>query len=366
MKKIAFVVNRLIKSGPVNVVYDIVNNIDRSMYIPEIVVLRDKTEFRSVVEDFKRLDIKITFFNFSFLKMELHTLQCAKIIDEYLVKEDIATVHAHGYQAAVIINKCKTSAKKIVTFHNICSEDFVRQKGFFLGTYMSKRYIQAIKRFDERIGITDVVSEFYKRKLNDENVKTIYNGIDCTKFIPITNEKRQACRSALGITDETVYVIIGTISKLKNVVHIVETAKRLHDKTKLFYFVGTGPLLNKCKKIAKGHNNIRFTGYQMDISQYLSIADYSIAASTSEGFGLAALEVVLSGIPLLYSNCQAFRELFYSCEYLKEFMFLLEDKNSLMEKISHPPIYTNNQLVAEYYKAKYDSSIMARQYQELY
>lgn len=366
MKKIAFVVNRLIKSGPVNVVYDIVNNIDRSMYIPEIVVLRDKTEFRSVVEDFKRLDIKITFFNFSFLKMELHTLQCAKIIDEYLVKEDIVTVHAHGYQAAVIINKCKTSAKKIVTFHNICSEDFVRQKGFFLGTYMTKRYLLAVKGFDEKVAISKIATDFYKEQLNEQNVKTIYNGIDCTKFGFVTREKRDRTRSTLGLTDETVYVIVGTISKLKNIPYVIETAKRLRDRKKIFYFVGTGPLLNKCKKMARGYDNIRFTGYQMDISEYLNIADYSIAASTSEGFGLAALEVVLSGIPLLYSNCQAFRELFYSCEYLKEFMFLLEDKNSLMEKISHPPIYTNNQLVAEYYKAKYDSSIMARQYQELY
>lgn len=365
MKKIVFIVNRLIKSGPINVVYDIIRNLNRDEYEPEVLVLRDNVEYRSVVNLFEQLNIKITFFNFSFLTMEIRTKWCALIIDKY-IQNDCSAIHAHGYQAALIVNKCRNSIKKIVTFHNICSEDFVRQKGFLLGAYMTMRYLQAVKKFDEKIGITEVVSRYYQKRLNTQNIRTIYNGVDCTKFIPITNEKRQACRSALGITDETVYVIIGTISKGKNVVHIVETAKRLHDKTKLFYFVGTGPLLNKCKKIAKGHNNIRFTGYQMDISQYLSIADYSIAASTSEGFGLAALEVVLSGIPLFYSNCQAFKELFYSCNYLTEYMFLLEDKNSLMQKILHVPKHINSQLVREYYKSKYDSTIMSMQYQSLY
>lgn len=365
MRKVAFVVSRLIQAGPVNVVYDIVSNIDRSMYTPEILVLRDKTEFRSVVNKFENLGVKITFLNFSFLRMELRTLQCARVVEEYL-KNDFSAVHVHGYHAAIIINKCKVLAKKIVTFHNICSEDFLRQKGFFLGTYMTNRYLLAVKGFDEKVAISKIATDFYKERLHEQNVKTVYNGIDCTKFGFVTREKRDRSRSTLGLTDETVYVIVGTISKLKNIPYVIETAKRLRDKKKIFYFIGTGPLLNKCKKMARGYDNIRFTGYQMDISEYLNIADYSIAASTSEGFGLAALEVVLSGVPLLYSNCQAFRELFYSCEYLKDFMFLLEDKNSLMEKISHPPIYTKNQLVAEYYKAKFDSSIMARQYQKLY
>ena len=366
MKKIGFFVNSLIKAGPVNVVYDIIAHIDREIYEPVIFVLRKQVEFRSLFDKFSSLNIKIFFLNFSFLQMESRAFFCAGIIEQKLEEEGITDVHAHSYNAAVILSKCKKNIRKIITFHNICAEDFPRQKGLLLGNCMVLRYLNAIRKFDDKIGISDIVSDFYRKKIKDYSIVTIYNGIDCEKFFKPTLNQRENIRKKFGLTDETVYVIIGTLSKRKNVIHIIDTIKKVKDEKKFFYFVGTGPLLKKCKQIAADCKNIIFTGYQMDIRDYLAIADFSIAASKSEGFGLAALEVVVSGITLIYSDCKAFQELFSGNEVMKHYMFSLDDKNSLLIKINELNKIDNFESIISTYREKFDSKVMSKKYQQIY
>ncbi len=366
MKKIAFFVNSLIKAGPVNVVYDIVSHIDRTRYEPYIYVLRENVEFRSVLARFEDLGIKVIFFNFSFIQMELKTKKCVEIIEKQLKRDNINIVHSHTYNSAVILSKCSENIKKIITFHNICNEDFPRQKGFFLGNYMFIRYMRAIKKFDKKIGISEIVSNFYRKKTKDDSVFTIYNGVDCDKFIIPSEIERESLREKFGVQTKTVYVTVGTISKLKNIVHIIDTIKKLNDNTKVFFFIGTGPLLRKCKKIAEGYENIIFTGYQMNIREYLSIADFSIAASKTEGFGLAALEVIMSGITLIYSDCKAFKELFSEDKILKEYMFTLDEENSLLDKIKQSKKIENIEKTISEYRQKFDSKIMSNKYQQIY
>lgn len=368
MKKIAFFVNSLIKAGPVNVVYDIVFHLDRKAYAPIIFVLRNNVEYRSVLDKFTELNVKVIFLNFSFVKMELNPLKCAKIIENKLQEENINIVHSHSYNSAIILSKCSNSIRKVVTFHNICNEDFPRQKGLLLGHYMSYRYIRHIKKFDAKIGISKIVSEFYTRKTHDSSIITIYNGVDCSKFKVFSVEERIKNREKFGITNQTVYLILGTVSKLKNVLHVINAIKKLNDDSKLFYIVGTGPLLKKCKKVASGCKNIIFTGYQMNVSDYLSIADFSIAASKSEGFGLAALESIMTGLTLIYSDCLAFKELFADNHVLNKYMFCLKDKKSLLEKIKTSDKMTESEQaeLIKFYKQKFDSRIMSQEYQKIY
>lgn len=364
MKKIAFVVNRLIKSGPIDVVYNIVSNLDRTIFEPEILVLRDKCEKRNCTEDFNSLGIKINFFNFSFLEMEVKTSYCAEILDNYL-KDAFEIVHCHSYQAVLLLSRSKLKIKRLITFHNICTQDFIRSKGFLLGSYMVFRYLKASKVFERKIGISKTVSEFYEKKLH-KPVSTIYNGISSSFFSIITPEDSFNAKKRFGIKNEQVFVIIGSLSKRKNVLYIIDCIKKLNDANKLFYFVGEGPLSKKCKKRARNLKNVIFAGYQMNISDYIKIADFSIAASKSEGFGLAALEVVLSGIPLIYSDCKVFKELFFECEELKNNMFHLKNKNSLIEKIENCHSYKDKVSVVDFFKKKFDSEIMAKNYQDKY
>lgn len=366
MKKIAFFVNSLIKAGPVNVVYDIVANIDRSIYEPIIFVLRNNVEYRSVLDKFSDLNIKVYFFNFSLIQMELRVKECSLVVEKKLQDENISLVHSHSYNSAIILSKCSKKVHKIITFHNICNEDFTRQKGFIIGNYMSSRYLKAIRKFDDKVGISGIVSDFYKRRIKDNSIKTIYNGIDCDNFIKLTESQRENVRKKFGIKNESIYLILGALTKRKNVLHIIDTIKKIKDETKIFYFVGTGSLLNRCKKIAKNCKNIIFTGYQMNIKDYLAISDFSIAASKSEGFGLAALEVIMSGITLIYSDCKAFKELFSEDEILKNYMFSLNEENSLLDKIVQSKKIDNIEKIISEYRQKFDSKIMSNKYQQIY
>lgn len=367
MKKIVFVINRLIKSGPVDIVYNIVKNIDREIYEPIILVLRKKEEYRSVLDDFSKLNINVVFLNFNFFQMEAGFKKCSNTLDDFFIQNSIKIAHAHSYQAVILLSKCSSLSKKIVTFHNICGQDFLRTKGLFLGTYMSCRYLKNARAFDIKIAISEVGARYYKSKLHDETILTVYNGVDCSKFKFVTEQSRALSREKLGIVkQQEVYLIVGTLSKLKNVLYVIDIAKKIIDKNKVFYFVGTGKLLKKCKKKSAGYDNIRVVGYKMDVSDYINSADFSIAASKSEGFGLAAMEVVLSGITLIYSDCPAFKELFCKQEELKPYMFSLLNKNSLLEKINSCKKLTDNEFISEYFREKFNSEDMAKRYQALY
>lgn len=366
MVKVAFFVNSLIKAGPVNVVYDIIINIDRNAFEPIVFVLRNYVEYRSLLDKFKEINVEVIFLDFSLLTMELHSHKCSRIVESILDEREIKIVHAHSYHAAIILSKCCPSIKKIVTFHNICVEDFSRQKGMLLGCYMSIRYLMNVKKFDKKVGISKIVTEFYKERVGSTEIETIYNGIDCRQFHRVSREQYKSSRSEMGIYNETVYIIVGTLSKRKNVLYVIESIKKIHDSSKIFFFVGTGPLVKKCMRRAAGHENIKFTGYQMDISKYLSIADFSIAASKSEGFGLAALEAVLSGVTLIYSDCAAFQELFSENPDLRNNMFTLKNAESLVEQLRMCQKARNTDSIIEYYKKKFDSALMSKKYQYIY
>ena len=64
--------------------------------------------------------------------------------------------------------------KKIVTFHNVCTKDFVYAKGYVLGSYMVHRYLNAIKKIDKKIAISYSMQTFYQQLLKT-NVDVVYN-----------------------------------------------------------------------------------------------------------------------------------------------------------------------------------------------
>ena len=67
MKKVLYIISTLQKSGPVNVLYNIVKNLDRTKYVPVILTLSKEPE-DSLQNDFEKLNIKFHCLEVSGLK----------------------------------------------------------------------------------------------------------------------------------------------------------------------------------------------------------------------------------------------------------------------------------------------------------
>ena len=365
MIKIAFVVNKIIFAGPINVLYNIVANIDREKFEPVILALKNNVEKRSRVKDFEKLGIKLHFFNFSFLQMELRTKKCAKILDNFVEENGIKILHLHGYHPLLIASYLQSRAKKMNTLHSLCYEDFIQRKGVLIGNYMAKRFCSKLKYMDSCISITDYMKDYYKKYRQD--ITTIYNGINSNAFFTCNLDDKQKLRKEYNIPfDSTVFIVCNSLNKGKNTIAFINAANKFTDGNRKFIIVGDGPEGEKLKEAAKNKENIIFMGRQSNVAPYLQMSDYFVTTSKSEGFGLAPVEALFCGISIIYSDIPVYKELFYSRKELQPYMFNLKSEEDLYQKLKIATPVENIQEIAEYYRENFSAKKMSEKYQEVY
>ena len=70
---IIYIVNQLRKSGPVEVLYNLVKNLRRFSFTPVIIRMMEDDTDRSITSAFKELGIEVFEFSYSFIDLELRT-----------------------------------------------------------------------------------------------------------------------------------------------------------------------------------------------------------------------------------------------------------------------------------------------------
>jgi len=160
---------------------------------------------------------------------------------------------------------------------------------------------------------TDVLvtinSEDYNRALKKLKARnTIYIpgvGID-TKSINNIFVDKYAYRETLGINPNSFVILsVGELNDNKNHEVIIDALSKLHNKKITYIICGIGPLeeylVNKIK--SKGLvDRVILLGYREDIFEIAKSSDVFAFPSKREGLGVAALEAMACGLPLITSN----------------------------------------------------------------
>ncbi len=113
-------------------------------------------------------------------------------------------------------------------------------------------------------------------------------------------------REVMANEDERIITHISNLRPVKRITDIIEIFDRIQKKVKSkLILVGDGPEKAKAKALARSkgiYDKILFLGNSSEIDKILCFSDLFLLPSEKESFGLAALEAMASGVPVISTN----------------------------------------------------------------
>ncbi len=216
-------------------------------------------------------------------------------------------------------------------------------------------------------------------QLDPAKVLGIQNGIDPTPFLNeqslgISADRRQLLFGE-QLANKRLFGTIGRLAEVKNYRRLIEAfAIACQSESNIaLVLIGTGPLeqalKNQVKALGLGQQ-VLFLGYRKDIPTLLQNLDVFVLTSLREGFGLALVEAMASGLPALTSNRGGMQEVLgdSSCGWLIE----PEDVQSIAEVITVIARQTPEQLAIigknarQRVLTKFHAERMTSDYEKLY
>lgn len=226
-------------------------------------------------------------------------------------------IHCHTPAASMLTRLAARKARKTGTtvmyschgfhFHN------ASPKKNWLIYYPIERFLS---RFCDYI-VTINHEDFNRAKtFHAKNVRYIPSvGVD-VKRIMQTSINKAEYKKSLGVPEDAILLLaIGELIERKNHEVIIKALGELKRKDIYFALCGKGPLLEYLQNLAKElgvDKNVIFLGFRQDIPELCHATDISVFPSKIEGLGLAGIEAMAAGVPLVSSNVHGILD--YVCD----------------------------------------------------
>lgn len=236
-------------------------------------------------------------------------LAAARCLKEIIEKNNYDLVHCHTPVAAactrlVCRNLRKRGTKVFYTAHG-----FHFFKGAPLKNWLIYFPVEWLCSFmtDTLITINWEDYALAKKHMHAKRVEHIPGvGIDTERYKNVKCDRIQF-RHSIGVPEDAVVLLsVGELNDNKNHQVIIKAMSRLGEINNLHYVIaGEGPNAERLKAQAKElglSGRVHLLGYRTDIPELNKASDIFCFPSRREGLGLAALEAMASGVPLVTSN----------------------------------------------------------------
>ena len=152
--------------------------------------------------------------------------------------------------------------------------------------------------------------ETYKTFTIEKPIEVIHNFVDVIRF---SRKPIDAFKKLIAPNGERILLHASNFRKIKRVEDVVKifynVSKQIPSK---LLFVGDGPERATAEDLSRQLDiceDVRFVGKQDQMEDILAIADLFILTSEYESFGLAALEAMAAGVPVISTNAGGLGEI---------------------------------------------------------
>jgi len=211
--------------------------------------------------------------------------------------------------------------------------------------------------------------ETFKTFSIEKEIEVIYNFVDVQRF---SRKPIDAFRKVIAPNGERILIHASNFRKIKRVQDVVKVFNEVQKQipAKLL-FVGDGPERATAEDLARELNisdEIRFVGKQEQMEDILAIADLFLLTSEYESFGLAALEAMASGVPVVSTNAGGLKEININGETgytanIGDIMTMSQQSLAILKDEKTLKTFKEN---AANYAKQFDIHNIIPQYEELY
>jgi N-acetyl-alpha-D-glucosaminyl L-malate synthase BshA len=203
----------------------------------------------------------------------------------------------------------------------------------------------------------------------EKQIEVIHNFVDIKRF---SKRPIDAFRKVIAPNGERIILHASNFRKIKRISDVIRIFARVKEEipAKLL-LVGDGPERPGAEELARELqicDDVRFVGKQQDMEEIYAISDLFLLPSEYESFGLAALEAMAGGSPVITTNAGGLPEI------------IIEGKNGYMSPVGDVEhmsqqaisILRNNETLEKFRQEarkqaeRFDISNIVPQYEELY
>lgn len=214
-------------------------------------------------------------------------------------------IHTHTPAASIFTRMAAKKARKngtvvMYTCHGFHFHNAAPKKNWIM-YYPVEKWMS---RYTDYI-VTINKEDFNRaKKFHAKNVRYIPGvGVDINRIKEVKVDKKEYKKS-IGIPEDCVMLLsVGEMIERKNHQVIIKALWKLKRDDIYYIICGKGPLKNELEALA-GSLNVHtvFLGFRRDIPELCNTADISAFPSRIEGLGLAGIEAMAAGVPLVSSN----------------------------------------------------------------
>lgn len=226
---------------------------------------------------------------------------------------------SNNYDAILsFIDGCNTNVYFAKLLHNLktplVSAEHTINKGFFIHNPHSKKLAWLFKYLlkityngvDEVIVISESMKKYLKEEINvtNNNITTIYNGIDTHKF---NLEKNKNIEFEKEFKNAKIKLLnVARLDDNKNqqyLINLMPDILKEKPESRLF-IIGKGEKELELKSLIKKlnlENYVFLLGWKTNVSDYMKESDLFLMASKYEGFPMTIIESISVGLPVISS-----------------------------------------------------------------